>query len=227
MKSKFANYEARREDINTLSAFAKQFDSTEDFLSQLALLGAVETADAFRGEGESEKVTLSTIHQAKGLEWKVIFLIWLTEGMFPSARSVENPDALEEERRLFYVGITRCRDELYLTYPDMRLNASYSEALQRPSRFLSEIPENLLESDSHSDLETRRAILEERRPANGAPGQRDSRSPRWIVDSRKKDLQQLLRYLPDNSSVYYRYRSAERGVVPIESGHLSGMRMQP
>ena len=92
MKSKFANYEARREDINTLSAFASQFDSTEDFLSQLALLGAVETADAFRGEAESEKVTLSTIHQAKGLEWKVIFLIWLTEGMFPSARSVENPE---------------------------------------------------------------------------------------------------------------------------------------
>ncbi|HEY5777540.1 MAG TPA: ATP-dependent helicase [Terrimicrobiaceae bacterium] len=146
MKSKFANYEARREDINTLSAFARQFDSAEDFLSQLALLGAVETADAFRGEAESEKVTLSTIHQAKGLEWKVVFLIWLTEGMFPSARSVENPEALEEERRLFYVGLTRCRDELYVTYPDMRLNASYSEALQRPSRFLSEIPESLLET---------------------------------------------------------------------------------
>jgi DNA helicase-2/ATP-dependent DNA helicase PcrA len=66
--------------------------------------------------------------------------------MFPSARSVENPEALEEERRLFYVGLTRCRDELYVTYPDMRLNASYSEALQRPSRFLSEIPESLLET---------------------------------------------------------------------------------
>lgn len=146
MKSKFANYEARREDINTLSAFARQFESSEDFLSQLALLGAVETADAFRGEGESEKVTLSTVHQAKGLEWKVVFLIWLTEGMFPSARSAESPDALEEERRLFYVGLTRCKDELYITYPDMRLNAGYSEALQRPSRFLHEIPENLLET---------------------------------------------------------------------------------
>jgi ATP-dependent DNA helicase UvrD/PcrA len=146
MKSKFANYEARQEDINTLSAFARQFDSTEDFLTQLALLGAVETADAFRGEGETEKITLSTIHQAKGLEWKVVFLIWLTEGMFPSARSVGNPEALEEERRLFYVGLTRCRDELYVTYPDMRLNAGYSEALQRPSRFLSEIPESLLET---------------------------------------------------------------------------------
>jgi DNA helicase-2/ATP-dependent DNA helicase PcrA len=146
MKSKFANYEARREDINTLAAFARQFNSTEDFLSQLALLGAVETADTFRDEGESEKITLSSIHQAKGLEWKVVFLIWLTEGMFPSARSAENPEALEEERRLFYVGLTRCKDELYVTYPDMRLNAGYTEALQRPSRFLSEIPEDLLEA---------------------------------------------------------------------------------
>ena len=91
MKSKFANYEARREDIATLSAFARQFDSAEDFLAQLALLGAVETADTFRGESDSEKITLSTIHQAKGLEWKVVFLIWLTEGMFPSARSCRKP----------------------------------------------------------------------------------------------------------------------------------------
>ena len=146
MKSKFANYEARREDVNTLSAFARQFDSAEDLLAQLALLGAVETADTFRGEADSEKITLSTIHQAKGLEWKVVFLIWLTEGMFPSARSGESPERLEEERRLFYVGLTRCKDELYVTYPDVRLNAGYGEAFQRPSRFLSEIPENLLET---------------------------------------------------------------------------------
>ncbi len=146
MKSKYANYEARREDLNTLSSFARQFDNTEEFLSQLALLGAVETPDALGGgEGDCEKVTLSTIHQAKGLEWKVVFLIWLTEGMFPSARGAESPEGLEEERRLFYVGVTRCKDELYLTYPDMRLNAGYGEAMQRPSRFLSEIPEPLLE----------------------------------------------------------------------------------
>jgi DNA helicase-2/ATP-dependent DNA helicase PcrA len=146
MKSKFANYEARREDINTLSAFARQFDSTEDFLAQLALLGALETADSFGGESDSEKITLSTIHQAKGLEWKAVFLIWLTEGMFPSSRSTPIPEALEEERRLFYVALTRCKDELYITYPEMRLNAGYGEAFQRPSRFLSEIPEPLLET---------------------------------------------------------------------------------
>jgi DNA helicase-2/ATP-dependent DNA helicase PcrA len=147
MKSKFANYEARREDLNTLSSFARQFDNAEDFLSQLALLGSVETPDALgSGDGDSEKVTLSTIHQAKGLEWKAVFLIWLTEGMFPTARGSETPEGLEEERRLFYVGVTRCKDELYLTYPDMRLNAGYGDAMQRPSRFLSEIPEPLLEA---------------------------------------------------------------------------------
>ena len=124
MKIKFANYEARQQDIDTLSAFAREFESPEDFLSQLALLGAVETADTFYGEPELEKVTLSTLHQAKGLEWKVVFLIWLAEGMFPASRTLENPEALEEERRLFYVGITRCRDELYMTYPETRLNAA-------------------------------------------------------------------------------------------------------
>jgi DNA helicase II / ATP-dependent DNA helicase PcrA len=145
MKTRFANYEARQQDINTLSGYAREFKNCEDFLSQLALLGAVETADAFYGEPELEKVTLSTLHQAKGLEWKVVFLIWLAEGMFPASRTLENPEALEEERRLFYVGITRCRDELYMTYPTKRLNAA-AEGLQRPSRFLMEVPETLLEA---------------------------------------------------------------------------------
>lgn len=146
MKTKFANYEARKEDLNTLAGFAGQFASTEEFLSQLALLGGVETADAFAGDPDSEKITLSTLHQAKGLEWKVVFLIWLADGMFPSARSMETPEGIEEERRLFYVGITRCKDELYLTYPEMRLNAGYGDNFQRPSRFLSELPEHLMET---------------------------------------------------------------------------------
>ena len=146
MKTKFANYDARRDDLMTLAGFAGQFGTTEEFLSQLALLGGVETADAFAGDADSEKITLSTLHQAKGLEWKVVFLIWLTDGMFPSARSLESPEAVEEERRLFYVGVTRCKDELYLTYPELRLNAGYGDNFQRPSRFLSELPEQLMET---------------------------------------------------------------------------------
>jgi DNA helicase-2/ATP-dependent DNA helicase PcrA len=90
-------------------------------------------------------VTLTSVHQAKGLEWKIVFIVWLADGMFPSSRSLERDDALEEERRLFYVAVTRARDELYLTYPNLRLNAGYGEMLQRPSRFLSEVPKALLE----------------------------------------------------------------------------------
>jgi len=145
MKTKFSNFEARREDLQTLCTYAAQFETATDFLSQLALLGGLETADAFAGSADTEKITLSTLHQAKGLEWRVVFLIWLADGMFPSSRSLDDPGGLEEERRLFYVGITRCMDELYLTYPEMRLGAGYGETFQTPSRFLREIPEELLE----------------------------------------------------------------------------------
>jgi len=145
MKEKFPNYDARREDLATLQTFARQFETTEDFLSQLALLGNAETSDAFAGAADSEKITLSSLHQAKGLEWRVVFLIWLADGMFPTNRSLEDASSLEEERRLFYVGVTRCKDELYLTYPEIRLNSGYGETFQCPSRFLSEVPEALME----------------------------------------------------------------------------------
>jgi DNA helicase-2/ATP-dependent DNA helicase PcrA len=145
MRSKFANYDARREDLNTLQNYARQFESADEFLAQLALLGAVETSDALGSVGDEEKVTLSTVHQAKGLEWKAVFVVWLTEGMFPGSRALERDEDVEEERRLFYVAVTRCKDELYLTYPELRLNAGYSEAFQRPSRFLKELPEHLYE----------------------------------------------------------------------------------
>ncbi len=144
LKERFANYEARYEDIQTLAAFAREFETAEEFLSQLALLGAVETADKIVTAGEDQRVILSSVHQAKGLEWKVVFLIWLADGMFPSSRSLDNPEALEEERRLFYVGLTRCKDELYLSYPEIRLGG-YGEAFQLPSRFLQDIPQATLE----------------------------------------------------------------------------------
>lgn len=145
-KNKFPNYEARREDLNTLNNYARQYQSTADFLDQLALLGGLETETELGTRGnETEMVNLSSVHQAKGLEWKVVFVIWMTDGMFPSSRSLESDDAIEEERRLFYVAITRARDELYLTYPNLRLNAGYGEMLQRPSRFLNELPKPLLE----------------------------------------------------------------------------------
>jgi DNA helicase-2/ATP-dependent DNA helicase PcrA len=147
-KTKFPNYEARREDLNVLASYARQYTDTAEFLSQLALVTALETEDALNPDNETrdtEQVVLSSIHQAKGLEWKVVFVIHLTEGSFPSNRSLESPEAIEEERRLFYVSVTRACDELYLTYPYMRLNAGYGDMFQRPSRFLLEVPTEMVE----------------------------------------------------------------------------------
>jgi DNA helicase-2/ATP-dependent DNA helicase PcrA len=143
-KAEFANYDQRREDLNTLASFARQYQSAADFLDQLALLTSLDNEMTATSE-ETELVTLSSVHQAKGLEWKIVFIIWMADGMFPSSRSLESNDAIEEERRLFYVAITRAKDELYLTFPRLRLGAGYGEMLQRPSRFLAEIPGELLE----------------------------------------------------------------------------------
>ncbi len=144
LKAKFPNYEQRREDLNTLANFARQYESPGDFLDQLALLTSLDHEVTASNE-DAEMLTLSSVHQAKGLEWKVVFVIWMTDGMFPSSRSLESDDAIEEERRLFYVAVTRAKDELYLTYPHLRLNAGYGEMMQRPSRFLGEVPGELVE----------------------------------------------------------------------------------
>src|SRR3989454_2837183 len=144
-KVNFTNYELRREDLNQLAVFARQFKDVHEFLAQLALISNVDAEAAPNQTAEKEAVNLSTVHQAKGLEFHTVFVIWLTDGMFPSSRSLDRRDALEEERRLFYVAITRARDELYLTYPQLRLSGGFGDVFQRPSRFLQEIPNELVE----------------------------------------------------------------------------------
>src|SRR5947208_1260962 len=144
-KANFTNYELRREDLNQLAIFARQFKDVHEFLSQLALISNVDAEAAATQGGDKESVNLSSVHQAKGLEFHTVFVIWLTDGMFPSNRSLDTREALEEERRLFYVAITRARDELYLAYPQMRLSGGYGDVFQRPSRFLQEIPNDLVE----------------------------------------------------------------------------------
>jgi DNA helicase-2/ATP-dependent DNA helicase PcrA len=144
-KVNFTNYELRREDLDQLSVFARQFADVHEFLSQLALISNVDAEAAPNQTADKEAVNLSTVHQAKGLEFHTVFVIWLSDGMFPSSRSLDTREALEEERRLFYVAITRAKDELYLTYPLMRLSGGYGDIFQRPSRFLKEIPNKLVE----------------------------------------------------------------------------------
>jgi DNA helicase-2/ATP-dependent DNA helicase PcrA len=146
LEENYDNHTSRLEDLEQLAVFARQFSGIDDFLTQLALLTNVEAEDDRSSEKDDEQLRLSTIHQAKGLEFDVVFVIMLCEGLFPSSRSLETPDGEEEERRLMYVAITRARNELYLSYPLIR--ASYGgtgDLLQHPSRFLQEIPTELLE----------------------------------------------------------------------------------
>jgi DNA helicase II / ATP-dependent DNA helicase PcrA len=145
LASKYANHEQRREDLVTLQTFAGTFTDPVEFLSQLSLIATGESDGAKDQDEDTEKVTLSSIHQAKGLEWRAVFVIWLTDGMFPSARSLGSQEAIEEERRLFYVAVTRAKDELYLTYPAIWLNGAPDNKMQRASRFLKEIPGDLFE----------------------------------------------------------------------------------
>jgi len=148
LKASFENFENRRSDIEKLSEFGATFDDLLEFLAQLSLMSTTDGGP--KGEKEDvdeEKVVLSSIHQAKGLEWKVVFLIWLVDGQFPNGRILETDDLpmLEEERRLFYVGLTRAKDELYLTFPMTNPKSYKGDYICHPSRFLEDFPAEMVE----------------------------------------------------------------------------------
>lgn len=148
LKQNYANWRQRVEDVEQLGNFSIQFTGTTDFLTQLSLLTSIEAeaGEAGKRTDDDERVRLSTIHQAKGLEFDVVFVIMLCDGLFPSARSLATTSGEEEERRLFYVAVTRAKQELYLSYPLIRTMQGYGgEAMQSRSRFLGEIPGALIE----------------------------------------------------------------------------------
>jgi DNA helicase-2/ATP-dependent DNA helicase PcrA len=147
LEESYPNYRSRLEDLTQLADFARQFSNVNDFLTQLALYTNLEGEDEQPAANDEDNIRLSTIHQAKGLEFDAVFIIMLCDGLFPSKRSVElgNADGEEEERRLLYVAITRARNELYLCYPLIRGFSAGGDMGQTPSRFLAEIPKDLLE----------------------------------------------------------------------------------
>ena len=146
--AKFDNAESRLEDLQQLAVFAAQYDSVRALLQELLLLGELYGQEVSGGgaDDDDSAVVLSTIHQAKGLEWHAVFLIHLIEGLFPSPRGLDEAGGEEEERRIFYVAMTRARDELYLSYPIIRAGGYGASVLQQPSRFLQELPEELYET---------------------------------------------------------------------------------
>ncbi len=141
LQGEYANYINRLDDLKSLVGFASRFTEMQDLISQITLLNS-EVADRSM-EDSDQAIRLTTIHQAKGLEFDIVFLIGAAEGLFPIRRAIESGDT-EEERRLFYVAVTRARDELYLLYPKMNTKGGGSMFLA-PSRFLQEVSQELYE----------------------------------------------------------------------------------
>jgi DNA helicase II / ATP-dependent DNA helicase PcrA len=182
-RAKFANAQARLDDLEQLSQYALRYEDVEQFLNEVALSNPMAGEDTAVVGPEDEKIVLTSVHQAKGLEWRIVFVIWLADGRFPSQRALRVPGGIvrvdrkqlhpafevpllsgatavsavesddappqieeiiipgeEEERRLFYVAVTRAKQELYLVFPVMARDRGGMDVLMEPSRFVRELP---------------------------------------------------------------------------------------
>ncbi|MGZ8867342.1 MAG: 3'-5' exonuclease, partial [Thermoanaerobaculia bacterium] len=183
-RAKFANAQARLDDLEQLSQYALRYEDVDAFLNEVALANPLAGEDVAVVGPVDEKIVLSSVHQAKGLEWRIVFVIGLAEGRFPSARALRVPGGIvrfepkqlhpafevpllaadnsevasaeeevreivipgeEEERRLFYVAVTRAKQELYLVYPVMARDRGGMDILMEPSRFIRELPGDTFE----------------------------------------------------------------------------------
>jgi len=135
----YPDAEGRLEDLEQLKSYAGNFASVRQMLTELHLLAEFGAERQLGQEPVEERVVLSTVHQAKGLEWKCVFVIGLIEGSFPHSLALRETGGEEEERRLFYVALTRAQDELYLVSPQVVDRNGDRRALKKPCRFLREI----------------------------------------------------------------------------------------
>jgi DNA helicase-2/ATP-dependent DNA helicase PcrA len=169
LKRKYDDYPKRIKDLEHLRTMCARYKSVERFLAEITLEPpTVSVAGVAAAEPEEEHLVLSTIHSAKGLEWHTVFIISAVEGRFPSAQSFGRPAEMEEERRLMYVATTRAKDNLYILYPVEMYDWASGMALSKPSRFVADLGEELLE----------RWVLREQTPRG--PYERDAvAAPVW------------------------------------------------
>jgi DNA helicase-2/ATP-dependent DNA helicase PcrA len=140
LRAAFVNADSRVEDVRQLAEYARSYEDVDAFLSEIALLTELSAETVSEGGEPDEKMVLSSVHQAKGLEWRAVFVVWLADGRFPSAQALRDRDGEEEERRLFYVACTRAKDELTLCYPLVSAPRDRERVVLKASRFLEELP---------------------------------------------------------------------------------------
>ena len=126
-------------------SFAAQYKTLEAFLADVSLAGEFSGETVVTGPEEQEFVILSTVHQAKGLEWPIVFIPWLSDGRFPTDFAINTREEEEEERRVFHVAVTRAKDELYLLVPQFQRSRSDRLVMMKPSRFLTELQPGVTE----------------------------------------------------------------------------------
>ena len=150
LKQKFDDYPKRLKDLEQLVVIMEQYHDLVDFLSDMALEPPNTSFDNVMTvrRDDSDRLTLSTIHSAKGLEWNTVILLWVLDGRFPSIHAIEDEESLEEERRLMYVAATRAKENLYLIYPKNVYDRNEKVVLSHPSRFLDGIGDDVLKKYS-------------------------------------------------------------------------------
>ncbi|MEK7636916.1 MAG: ATP-dependent helicase [Patescibacteria group bacterium] len=180
LKNQYPDADDRLQDLEQLAVFAGKYDGLSKFLSEVSLQESFGVVAAEPETGSDERIVLSTIHQAKGLEWQAVFVIHLSDGYFPNPRALAEEGGLEEERRLFYVAVTRAKEHLFLSYSLAAGYRTMSMRLQAPSPFLKEIPDKFLEAYQLSEAEV------DRQDSLSDPDQiidlDDDKKPRGLLD---------------------------------------------
>jgi ATP-dependent DNA helicase UvrD/PcrA len=146
LKQQYDDYPKRMKDLEHLATIAERYRSMDSFLADLTLEPPEQSVAGVEAPEDDDRLVLSTIHSAKGLEWHSVFILWVLDGKFPSLYSFTAEEELEEERRLFYVAITRAKQNLYLTCPVNVYDRISGMVLSKPSRFLDEVRRESLES---------------------------------------------------------------------------------
>ena len=148
LRDRFDDYPKRERDLEQLLSIMERYSDLESFLTDMAIeppSNTIEGAFSAAEPADESRLTLSTIHSAKGLEWHTVFIIWALEGRFPAMRSQHREDEIEEELRLMYVAATRAEDNLYFICPGQAYDRATGMILNRPSRFLEDLPEDALD----------------------------------------------------------------------------------